>query len=73
MDLLKIGSVIENANIETPFRVLEHHPTYYSPDTYLIQNLFTGWTCLAHHIFFYPDGKCEWDFSTNGRFEEVQQ
>ena len=73
MEALKIGSIIENPDIATPFRVLKHVPTVYSHDTYLLQNLFTGWTFLAHGIILYPDGKYEWDFSTQGRFEEVQQ
>ena len=71
MESLEIGSIIENANIATPFIVLEHRPSYYSPDTYLIRNLFTGWTCLAHGLVRYPDGKYEWDFSTEGRFEDA--
>ena len=70
MESLKIGSIIENANIATPFRVLKHVPTPYSPDTYVLQNLFTGWTFIAHGIILYHDGKVEWDFSTEGRFEE---
>ena len=71
MESLQIGSIISNKNIQAPFRVLEHRPTFYSPDTYVLQNVFTGWTILAHKLTRYEDGSYEWDFSTEGRFEHV--
>lgn len=68
---LKIGSIITNKNWPAPFRILEHRPTFYSPCSYVLKNLISGWTFLAQNIIIYDDGSCEWDFSTDGHFEEV--
>lgn len=37
----------------------------------ILQNVDSGWTFAAHGIGQYPDGKIDWDFSTGGCFEEV--
>ena len=36
-----------------------------------LRNLKTGWTFLANGIGYYPDGSIDWDYSTEGHFEEV--
>lgn len=36
-----------------------------------LKNLKTGWTLLAHGIGYYTDGSIDWDFSTEGHFEEI--
>ncbi len=37
----------------------------------VLQNTETGWTLLAHGVNKYDNGKIDWDFSTQGRFEEL--
>ena len=36
-----------------------------------MQNTRSGWTFTAHGIGIYEDGKIDWDYSTNGRFEQI--
>lgn len=31
-------------------------------------NVRSGWRFLAHGIGIYPDGRIDWDYSTDGRF-----
>ena len=38
----------------------------------VMQNVASGWTFTAHDCGIYEDGRMDWDFSTDGRFEEVQ-
>lgn len=38
---------------------------------YDMQNVSTGWRFTAVNITQYADGSIEWDYSLNGRFEEV--
>lgn len=33
-------------------------------------NIFSGWRFLAHGVGIYPDGKIDWDYSTDGRFTQ---
>ena len=42
-------------------------------DTYVMQNVNSGWTFTAHVITRYENGDIEWDYSSNGRFEEVKE
>ena len=35
-----------------------------------MQNTASGWTLLAHGITRYEDGTIEWDYSTDGGFNE---
>ena len=42
-----------------------------SPEYASFMNVKSGWTFQARHIYVYEDGKIEWDWSQNGRFEEV--
>ncbi len=45
---------------------------YYAADNVpVMQNVNTGWTLKANGICVYEDGKIEWDYSTEGHFEEV--
>lgn len=37
-------------------------------DTWMI-NVRSGWSFLAHGVGIYPDGRIDWDYSTDGRFE----
>lgn len=41
-----------------------------------MQNILSGWDCVAHGIVRYEDGTIEWDYSTGGTFlpkpEEVR-
>lgn len=39
----------------------------------VMQNVASGWTLTAHDCGIYEDGRMDWDFSTDGRFEEVQR
>ena len=32
-------------------------------------NVLSGWSFLAHGVGIYPDGRIDWDYSTDGRFE----
>ena len=34
-----------------------------------LRSVYSGWTFTAHGTNIFPDGSIEWDFSTNGRFE----
>lgn len=42
-----------------------------------MQNILSGWDCVAHGIVRYEDGTIEWDYSTGGSFlpkpEEIRQ
>lgn len=38
-----------------------------------MQNTASGWTLLAHGIVRYEDGTIEWDYSTQGHFEEIRR
>lgn len=40
-------------------------------DSYDMTNTMSGWTLRAHVITMYEDGKIEWDYSTEGRFERI--
>lgn len=40
-------------------------------DTVRMKNMKSGWVLIAHIITLYQDGTIEWDYSTNGHFEEV--
>ena len=31
-------------------------------------NVRSGWSFLAHGVGIYPDGRIDWDYSTDGRF-----
>lgn len=37
-----------------------------------MQNTASGWTMDAHCVTMYEDGSIEWDYSTGGRFEEME-
>ena len=32
-------------------------------------NVLSGWSFFAHGVGIYPDGRIDWDYSTDGRFE----
>ncbi len=38
----------------------------------VMQNVTTGWTLLAHGVNLYENGKIDWEFSTQGRFEPLE-
>ena len=42
--------------------------TYSYIDAAQVENIESGWRCLAHNITMYDDGSIEWDYSTNGYF-----
>ena len=35
-------------------------------------NVRSGWSFLAHGVGIYPDGRIDWDYSTDGRFTKCQ-
>jgi hypothetical protein len=35
-------------------------------------NVLSGWSFLAHGVGIYPDGRIDWDYSTDGRFTRFQ-
>ena len=35
-------------------------------------NVRSGWSFLAHGVGIYPDGRIDWDYSTDGRFTKFQ-
>lgn len=35
-----------------------------------ITNIKSGWRCIAHSITLYDDETIEWDYSTDGYFDE---
>lgn len=39
----------------------------------LVQNMSTGWTCVAHGIHREQDDRIWWNYSTCGRFEEIRE
>ena len=41
--------------------------------TALMQNIASGWTCVAHGIVRYEDGTIEWDYSTGGYFDQIEK
>lgn len=50
------------------YRCLSSDPTV---DIAIMQNIKSGWMFVAHGIGIYIDGRIDWDYSTGGRFEEV--
>lgn len=38
----------------------------------VMRNRASGWTLTAHGVGIYDDGSIDWDYSTDGRFEEKQ-
>lgn len=38
----------------------------------IMQNVKSGWTFNAMWIHVYEDGSIDWDFSKDGRYEEVK-
>lgn len=73
------GDVYENRGGGT-FRCLDDYNRFFCvsgfedmPPTALMQNVKSGWTFKAIGIVQYPDGTIEWDYSKEGRFEEVSQ
>lgn len=43
-----------------------------APHVAIMQNVKSGWTFTAHGVQKYRDGAIEWDYSTGGRFEEIE-
>lgn len=35
-------------------------------------NVLSGWSFLAHGVGIYPDGRIDWDYSTDGRFTKFE-
>ena len=70
---LSKGMVIANRSGLTPYRVLRHEDSCYSDSTYKLINTRTGWTLIAHGVNLYPDGLYDWDFSTHGHFESLEE
>ena len=57
-------------SVETYYRVTDaKDPDDWSDYNCELQSVHSGWTFTAHGTKIYPDGSIEWDFSTNGRFE----
>lgn len=50
------------------YRCLRNDPT---PGMAIMQNVKSGWTFVAHGVGIYIDYRIDWDYSTGGRFEEV--
>lgn len=42
-----------------------------SPDRAVMRNCGSGWQFVAHRLYLWPDGTCEWGCSTSGRFEDA--
>lgn len=61
----KHGEVYKNHGGGT-FRCLDLEPTC---ETSWFQNIYSGWTFMAHGLRKYPDGTIEWDYSTGGFFD----
>lgn len=38
-------------------------------DAATLQRVTDGWTLKVHNVYLYPDGRIEWDFSTDGHWE----
>lgn len=38
------------------------------PDTATMRNEDSDWTCVAHGVGIYPDGRIDWDYSTGGYY-----
>lgn len=36
-------------------------------------NVRSGWRFLAHGVGIYPDGRIDWDYSTDGRFTKFME
>lgn len=70
---LTCGMTIANRSGLTPYRVLGHVESEYSESTYKLINIRTGWTLVAHGVNLYPDGLYDWDFSTNGHFQSLEE
>ena len=46
-------------------------PDDWSDCNYVLQNIHSGWKFTAHGVNIHEGGCIDWDFSTNGRFEDV--
>lgn len=64
----KAGEIYRNQGGGT-FRCLR---SGYTAGEATMQNVKSGWTLSAHGCGIYEDGTMDWDYSTGGRFEEVQ-
>lgn len=64
----KVGEIYENAGGGT-FKCLDLIDDFVKDNIALMQNEKSRWTFKAHGCGIYPDGKIDWDFSTNGHFE----
>lgn len=42
----------------------------YSDYTYCLRNIESKWRFIAHGVIIYDDGSIEWDFSTDGYFDD---
>lgn len=70
MSYWKVGDVVtERSMPDDPFIVVEHRPSYYSQEDYIIRSLFSGWTCYAHGVTLFPDGY-SWDFTDDLGYTE---
>lgn len=62
---LEKGKQYKNKNGTSIFECRDTCPG----DAYVLMNLNSRWTFIAHIITMYDDGTIEWDYSTGGRFE----
>lgn len=63
-----IGEIYPNAG--SWYRVRNYR---IEDDSAWVENIVSGWVCMAHHPALYDIGGCgvelQWDYSTDGHFE----
>lgn len=64
---LEVGQTYTNKN-GSDYKVLSG-----SGDTWIMRQPKSGWTFTAHVITMYDDGQIEWDYSTDGTFDKVDE
>lgn len=64
------GHIYQNAGGGT-FRCISAHTPVTNKNRALVQNVKSGWTCIAIGTIMYDDGTIEWDYSIGGGFRPL--
>ena len=74
----KVGQTYENRNGAT-YLCIRVNQIYnavtdaWEPPTAIMRNTLSSWKLVAHGLVQYQDGTIEWDHSTEGRFETMEE
>lgn len=64
------GMVYENAGGGF-YRCISAHTPAAGKCRALVQNIRSGWSCIAVNTIMYDDGLIEWDYSIGGGFRPI--